>query len=185
MEIGQGLADTLVLPAAVINYTLSTKEDPSIVHPAHVLSAGSVIKYILDDTMMNHIQRFPFSFFTSRFIIVGHSAGAHIATFLVLNSSYLSLSSRDRIVGVVGVEGIYNIPGFDKKFGHLEMYREIVDMAFGESEFVCFGFLIVLVVEGWFSISSETSSANVPACLSYYPLYRRRACRRRASSRLP
>jgi acetyl esterase/lipase len=89
------------LPTAVINYTLSTKEDPSLVHPCHVISAGQVIKHIMDESYeMSHI---------SSFIIVGHSAGAHLAALLVINSTYLDLAYRLRIHGMVGVDGIFLI----------------------------------------------------------------------------
>jgi hypothetical protein len=38
---------------------------------------------------------------------------------------------------MVGVEGIYNIAGFSDKFGHLPMYKEIIEMAFTDSVSVC------------------------------------------------
>jgi hypothetical protein len=136
VELGQDLADKLILPTAVINYTLSTKEDPSLVHPVHVKSAGLVVKHILSESELSHIQRFSLFLILFRFIIIGHSAGAHLGSLLVINSDFLDLVYRERIVGMVGVEGIYNINGLYEKFGHIPMYKEMIEMAFTDNRTV-------------------------------------------------
>jgi hypothetical protein len=57
VEIGHALADTLSLPVAVVNYKLSTKEDPSLIYPVHVTSCGDVVKHVLEESELSHIQR--------------------------------------------------------------------------------------------------------------------------------
>ncbi|KAJ2364198.1 hypothetical protein IW150_006542, partial [Coemansia sp. RSA 2607] len=61
--------------------------------------------------------------------LVGHSAGAHLATMSVLKGTHGWLRS---IKGVVGIGGIYDIPGLLQKY---PSYSDFVDMAFDSNQY--------------------------------------------------
>jgi hypothetical protein len=47
---------------------------------------------------------------------------------------FLDLVAREMIVGIVGVQGIYDIPGIINSFGHIQMYQDFTRMAFTDDE---------------------------------------------------
>ena len=92
---------------AIPNYRLST--EPGVVHPDHAEDALQAIRHI----GYSHI------------VVVGHSAGAHMA-------AWLAAESHDFIKGFVGLQGIYDIPSLVSEW---PTYREwFIEAAFGGEE---------------------------------------------------
>ncbi|KAL3895310.1 MAG: hypothetical protein SGCHY_004777 [Lobulomycetales sp.] len=120
-DLGVRLAETCKIDTYLINYTLSTKADPSLVHPCHVESCADALRRLVKEQKA-----------IKKLVLIGHSAGAHLASLLVLDSTFADL--RPFILGVVGVQGIYDIPLLVATFGHIPMYQEFVRMAFSNDE---------------------------------------------------
>lgn len=92
---------------AIPNYRLST--EPGALHPDHVEDARRAIRHI----GYRHI------------VVIGHSAGAHMA-------AWLAGESHDFIGGFVGLQGIYDIPSLISEW---PTYREwFIEAAFGGEE---------------------------------------------------
>lgn len=113
------------ITTACINYTLSSKDAPERVHPCHIKSAASVIADLAKCYQ--------------KLYLIGHSAGAHLASLLVLEPKWLlehenGLKTWQQIEGVIGVEGIYDIPKLIRTHGHIPMYLEFTTMAFTADE---------------------------------------------------
>jgi acetyl esterase/lipase len=95
---------------------LSLKENsqdiPLIQHPNHIHDVGKAITYL-----HNKYQK--------PIYLVGHSAGAHIALMLLLDTQ---LRYHSYVHGVLGVSGIYDIPLLVKTY---PSYLEFITQAFG------------------------------------------------------
>ncbi|KAJ3364155.1 Kynurenine formamidase [Allomyces javanicus] len=102
---------------AVPGYRLSQPADsPSRPqHPSHAVDAHSAITYL-------STQSARFGYDATRIILVGHSAGAHMAAFAAW-----SLNAPN-VVGVIGVDGIYDIVDLVDEYPD---YRAFVEQAFG------------------------------------------------------
>lgn len=79
------------LAAAVVDYRLSST--PGVRHPEHAKDGAAALHALAK-------QRLPM-------VVVGHSAGAHLAATLVTD---LSLEARNLVRGVVTTEGIFDVP---------------------------------------------------------------------------
>lgn len=89
------------------------KQDiPLIQHPNHIHDVGKAITYL-------HTK------YKKPIYLVGHSAGAHIALMLLLDTR---LRYHGYIAGVLGVSGIYDIPLLVKTF---PSYLDFITQAFG------------------------------------------------------
>ena len=64
---------------------------------------------------------------SNELILVGHSAGAHIASHIALSEI------GPRIKCVVGIEGIYDIPKLFETHGHIDLYNDFIKMAFTDN----------------------------------------------------
>eukprot|EP01126_Amoeba_proteus_P034691 TRINITY_DN3464_c0_g1_i13.p1 TRINITY_DN3464_c0_g1~~TRINITY_DN3464_c0_g1_i13.p1 ORF type:complete len:347 (-),score=81.20 TRINITY_DN3464_c0_g1_i13:257-1297(-) len=71
-------------------------------HPAHIEDVASAYEWI-----QNNITQYGGN--PSKVFIMGHSAGAHLATLLALDPSYLKNGGHKNIAGVVGISGVYNM----------------------------------------------------------------------------
>lgn len=69
----------------------------------------------------------------SGFLLVGHSAGATLAFQIQEQFEGLNIPIP---LGVLGVEGIYNIPELVKTYESIPAYREFVENAFGRDEMI-------------------------------------------------
>ncbi|GAA5799169.1 hypothetical protein HPULCUR_004579 [Helicostylum pulchrum] len=96
---------------ASINYRLSLNDDTSVQHPGHILDVGEGIEYLYQEY--------------KNIYLVGHSAGAHIAAMLLLDTE---LSFHKYICGILGVSGIYDLPLILHDF---PTYLDFVAQAFG------------------------------------------------------
>lgn len=94
---------------AVINYRLSQgsydiPDELQVKHPEHTLDCGLALCWLADNE--SH-----YSYDKDRIYIVGHSAGAFMASLLTLQPHIYLPSSRPSftIRGIIGVEGIYDL----------------------------------------------------------------------------
>jgi acetyl esterase/lipase len=103
--VGRCLAKNGVV-AVLINYRLS----PGVRHPEHAKDVARAFAWTC-----RHIEEHGGD--PRRIVLAGHSAGAHLATLVATDESFLKdpalkLTDRDRagLRGVVGVCGVYRIP---------------------------------------------------------------------------
>jgi acetyl esterase/lipase len=108
-NVGKFLADN-GLVAVVANYRLS----PSVRHPEQVMDVARAFAWV-----RRHAATYGGD--PERIFLCGHSAGGHLVALLAtddtyLKSSELKLNARDRAAlrGVIGVSGVYRIPGPDE-----------------------------------------------------------------------
>ncbi len=80
-------------------------------HPAHVEDIASSVKWLFDNA-------FNYGYDKEKIFIGGYSSGAHLATLLCLDDSYLNekgLSTRN-IKGVIPISGTYDIVNYYEVF---------------------------------------------------------------------
>jgi acetyl esterase/lipase len=93
--------------AVLANYRLS----PRVKHPGHVKDVARAFAWV-----RAHVAEYGGD--PDRIVLCGHSAGGHLVALLATDESYLKdpalkLTDRDRraLRGVIGVCGVYRIPG--------------------------------------------------------------------------
>lgn len=100
---------------------MSLKENeqaqPTVQHPSHIHDTAECIQFLTTCPIKGKYD-------PKRFYLVGHSAGGHIATMLLLDSPVHSV-----IQGVLGVSGIYDIPLLVNTF---PSYMDFIAQGFGE-----------------------------------------------------
>ncbi|KAG2222633.1 hypothetical protein INT45_008297 [Circinella minor] len=108
------LAQQLVahgFPVALINYRLSLYEEdnkdkklpPKVQHPMHIQDAKEAIDFLIQYGEKEAC------FNASKIYLIGHSAGAHIAMMLTLDPEYNCCETNQKVLGVIGAQGIYDI----------------------------------------------------------------------------
>jgi acetyl esterase/lipase len=106
-----------------INYRLS----PAAMHPAHVSDVASAIRWVRE-----HAKEFGGD--PSKIVLMGHSAGCHLATLTTLDPRHLArekLTPKD-VCGVVAWSGgMYDLVDRAKGEG---LYPKYIRQAFGETE---------------------------------------------------
>ncbi|KAL7322199.1 hypothetical protein PS15p_211854 [Mucor circinelloides] len=108
---------------ASVNYRLSLKENgeqPTIQHPDHILDVGKAVEHLYNHPTEQYDPK--------QIYLVGHSAGAHIAMMLLLDTK---LPYHQYVQGVIGVSGIYDIPLLVKTF---PSYLDFIEQAFGSDQ---------------------------------------------------
>ncbi|ORX62207.1 alpha/beta-hydrolase [Hesseltinella vesiculosa] len=108
---------------AVPNYRLSLRDPgsdshPLVQHPDHIQDTYDALKYL-------HNQAPAATFDKNKMVLVGHSAGAHIATMLLLEQQY----EIPFVAGIVGADGIYDLPLLLRTFPD---YLDFISQAFGD-----------------------------------------------------
>lgn len=98
---------------AIVNYRLSDKEtegkEDHVQHPAHTQDVASAITYLSHSSeIRNHLV------FEPRLYLLGHSAGAQLTGSIVMNPKRVEPPVYNSIKGIVGIEGIYDIPYMDQ-----------------------------------------------------------------------
>jgi arylformamidase len=95
---------------AVINYRLS----PFVRHPEHAKDVARAYAWV-----QRNIAKFGGD--PTRVVIVGHSAGGHLATLVATDPTYLAdpdlkldATARAALKGVVGISGVYRIPAAEE-----------------------------------------------------------------------
>ncbi|KAJ2758526.1 hypothetical protein H4S06_002656 [Coemansia sp. BCRC 34490] len=114
---------------AAINYRLSVRGDAQTRHPMHLNDVLAAIRFLAASG-----AGYPGSsrVDAGRTVLVGHSAGAHLAMLAALQQSPTAAAATTAaVVGVVGAGGIYDIP--DLVATH-PSYADFIDMAFTETQ---------------------------------------------------
>jgi kynurenine formamidase len=102
----------------------SSPEDPSrnAKHPDHLLDVSRALAFL--ETKYG---------ISSGFILVGHSAGATLAFQIHEQCEGFDVPIP---LGVLGIEGIYDLPDLVKTYEKSPAYRQFVENAFGPDEMV-------------------------------------------------
>ena len=117
-----------------MNYRLSLKHendtqvaDDHVYHPGHLNDVCAAIEFLCTAPEIKSylgISKMP------RLYLLGHSAGAQLTGSIVMNGSQISKDAYSSIKGIVGIEGIYDIPFMCEKW---PAYPEwFVENAFGK-----------------------------------------------------
>ncbi|KAJ1661165.1 hypothetical protein GGF38_003834 [Coemansia sp. RSA 25] len=127
--LGSGLVSQAqgTIAVAVINYGLSQRSTDSIRHPAHLHDAIQAVRFLIcgdQDYPGRHLIG------VNNTYLIGHSAGAHLAALMVLSASD-RVDYMASIRGVLGVGGIYDIPGLLELYPD---YADFIDMAFDPAQ---------------------------------------------------
>jgi acetyl esterase/lipase len=102
-----------------VNYRIS----PQVKHPAHIQDVARAFAWVYNNAGQYKIDR-------NRIVLVGGSAGGHLASLLALDTEYLTKEGipPDAIKGVASISGVYDLPAFpepgkiptrkEQAFGH-------------------------------------------------------------------
>jgi acetyl esterase/lipase len=93
----------------------------AIQHPDHIIDVGKSIEFLYNSPPSDKYSR-------EKIYVVGHSAGGHIATMLLLDTH---LPYHHYIQGIISVSGIHDIPLLVKTF---PSYLDFVAQAFGKDQ---------------------------------------------------
>jgi formylglycine-generating enzyme required for sulfatase activity len=107
---------------ASINYRLS----PEVQHPAHVEDVAAAIAWLLEHAPGKGVD-------TEHVVLMGHSAGAHLATLVATDSSYLAAHDQtlSDIDGVILLDGAgYDIPALLRNRRDEQHIPDIFETAF-------------------------------------------------------
>ena len=101
--IGPSMAQALVkngIAVALVRYRLA-QTDP---HPAQVEDVAQALSHLVREAGR-------YGYDPKRIYIAGHSAGAHLASLVVLNPKYMRARglNPDSLAGVIGISGIYDL----------------------------------------------------------------------------
>ncbi|KAL9538669.1 hypothetical protein MBANPS3_010763 [Mucor bainieri] len=138
---------------ASVNYRLSLKENdkqPTIQHPDHIIDVGKAVEYLYNHPAASE------QYNPKQIYLVGHSAGAHIAMMLLLDTA---LPYHQYIAGIIGVSGIYDIPLLVKTF---PSYLDFIEQAFGSNQSAFYNASPI-------SKSSDPSNKQKPIIIAHSP----------------
>ncbi|KAI8881316.1 alpha/beta-hydrolase [Backusella circina FSU 941] len=102
---------------ASVNYRLSLKGPDNIQHPSHIVDVAQALQYLAN---ASHTSYDP-----QKIYLVGHSAGAHIITMLLLDDTF---HCTHLIRGLIGTDGIYDLPLLVDRY---PSYLDFIAQAFG------------------------------------------------------
>ena len=123
-RLGPTFAEALVplgVAVAVVRYRLA----PTNRHPAQAQDVAAAVAYLLRMADKHGYDK-------KRTFLAGHSAGAHLAALVALDSGYLAAHRLNpgALAGVIGFSGIYNL---HPTLATPEEQRWAVQQAFGEN----------------------------------------------------
>lgn len=95
-------------------------QPPTVQHPAHIQDTLEAIEFLAHHPPKKNVYD------PSKLYLIGHSAGGHIVTSLLLDSTYAS-KAHAYVRGVVGADGIYDLPLLLKTYPNYDF----VAQAFG------------------------------------------------------
>ncbi|KAJ3186652.1 hypothetical protein HDU85_007472 [Gaertneriomyces sp. JEL0708] len=128
--LGDHLASYGII-TAIISYRLSSTTEPRNFHPVHISDCAQAVNW-LHTQSISHIGYTP-----SRIYLSGHSAGGQLTGLLTLQPKWLEELGgpelRNAIKGVIGIEGIYDIPHLINVW---PSYVDFVEMAFTSDQSV-------------------------------------------------
>jgi len=90
---------------ASVNYRIS----PQVKHPIHIQDVARAFAWVYKNAGQYKIDR-------NRIVLVGGSAGGHLASLLALDTEYLTKEGipPDAIKGVASISGVYDLPAFSE-----------------------------------------------------------------------
>ncbi|CAG8499768.1 12088_t:CDS:1 [Dentiscutata erythropus] len=132
-SLGKFISSSTNFAVALINYRIS--KTPEIKHPVHINDVAAAISWI-------YLNSDKYSYRNDRMYLVGHSIGAFLSAQLVFipeylinaANSYLKNTEKTKelfnsIRGIVGIEGIYDIPSLLERWPDYK--KKFVEPAFG------------------------------------------------------
>lgn len=124
-RIGPDLAEALVpsgVAVALVRYRLA----PTHHHPAQAQDVAAAVAYLAREANKHGYD-------SRRIFLAGHSAGAHLAALVALDSTYLSAHrlSPQSLAGVIALSGIYDL---HPRAETAEEQRAAIQRAFGEKQ---------------------------------------------------
>ncbi|ORZ32605.1 Alpha/Beta hydrolase protein [Catenaria anguillulae PL171] len=119
------LAHATGLPVAVPGYRMSlpAKDPNRPIHPAHQIDIEHALTFLTTTGPIygwNAAQR--------GLCLIGHSAGSHLATSILLNPKTVSGASL-HVRSIVALDGIFDLADMVDEYG--EYYRDFTEQAFG------------------------------------------------------
>jgi arylformamidase len=111
-----------------LNYRLS--RNPRVRHPDHVQDVAAALAWV-----HNHVARFGGD--PERIFVMGHSAGAHLATLVAVNGRLLAAHGKPLSIlkGAIALDtAAYDIPRYVLELGARPQVRQMFELAFGKSE---------------------------------------------------
>ncbi len=122
-RIGPNLAEALAphgVAVALVRYRLA----PAHRHPAQAEDVAAAVAYLARESKQ-------YGYDGRRLFVAGHSAGAHLAALVALDSGYLSVHhiSPQSLAGVIALSGIYNLQPTEET---AEQQRQAVRQTFGD-----------------------------------------------------
>lgn len=124
-NIGNTFASTSKLPVASINYRLSSSSN-GLKHPVHIRDVITALDHLSQPDVAAQYKYDP-----QKMILVGHSAGATMIGLLpVYIRKYQEVRSGERfeisrVLGAVGVQGIYDLKLFAQDFPQWKSSLEV------------------------------------------------------------
>jgi acetyl esterase/lipase len=123
-------------PTAIIDYELSPEKHSDNIHPMHVRDCARAIAWYCHLNLSSGCGFFAYgsrlrlredaSYDRDRIVLVGHSAGAFMSALLAFDPTFLlhcgSASPESFLVGLVGLNGIYDVPLLS---GNYPKYAEV------------------------------------------------------------
>jgi len=106
VPIGTNLADDEGFVTVIPSFRLSDSLHPENVHPCHITDVAKAFAWTIENISTYNGD-------PTRVFLIGHSSGAHLATLLATNTSYLETAGGEveDIMGVISLSmGIYDIP---------------------------------------------------------------------------
>ncbi len=136
MDLARKLAHASIA-VATIGHRLSSAvwRDPErntgVVHPTHAEDVAAAVKWIVDNASK-------YRYDTEQIYIGGFSSGAHLASLIALDPSYLQKHNLDLDIfkGVIPISGAYDIENYYEVFlngNNPNLAKEHVQAVFGES----------------------------------------------------
>lgn len=108
----------LFIVCIIVEWTLFSWRSKNS-HPTHVRDVAQCIRFVTTS----------FQTQTSKIVLIGHSAGAHMCSLLALNDMYLEKKLFDQISGVVAISGVYSYWDMRRSFASIFLNKYIfVDM---------------------------------------------------------
>lgn len=102
------------------------KEKEKHLHPRHMYDIAENLKWTIDNIWRYNGDN-------KQIYLMGHSAGGHLATLLVLNKKYTNLLIDDienYVKGCISISGLYN----DKRLKQSEIGRRLLKSVFGKKK---------------------------------------------------
>ncbi|KAN0040928.1 hypothetical protein ACTFIV_003464 [Dictyostelium citrinum] len=140
--LGHYFADSkeMNIAVAIINYRLSSKDinKPDVLYPSHNEDLVHSLIWLIENNKDEKSGKPIYS--NKKIVLMGHSVGGHMITLIglewekyidQLNLDTLKKSYKQSLIGLIGVQGIYNLKGFYQDFPN---YKNDIILGFGTDD---------------------------------------------------